>query len=389
MLMRILYCATDQMVPGTKGGSTHVLAVAQGLAKRGHEVHVLATPGVGGFPRDGVHWHALAPFGRRPQLRWLLGRSVARIANDLRPDVIIERYHNFGGEGVLAATTASVLRVLEVNAPVIDYPGSPKAWLDRLLVVRPLERWRNRQVRRADLVVAPSAAILPDWTPRERILEVEWGADTERFHPGADLPPPFAKPPGAVVAIFAGAFRSWHGAIHLARAVRRLREAGHAWLQAVFVGEGPERGAVEAAAGRDGITFVGAVAHDAMPAYLAHADIGVAPFDVSAHAPLQIAFYWSPLKIFEYMASGLPVVAPALPRLQSLVGDAGVLYDARHAESLETALLGLRDERIRRDLGERGRQRAVDRFSWDAHCEALEHAVQRRQREGVRSCECS
>jgi glycosyltransferase involved in cell wall biosynthesis len=382
--MRVLYCATDQIVPGTKGGSTHVLAVAEGLAKRGHEVHVLATPGVGGFPRDGVRWHAMAPLGRRPQLRWLLGPAVARIANELMPDVIIERYHNFGGEGVLSTTTASALRVLEVNAPIIDYPGSPKAWLDRLLVMRPLERWRDRQVRRADLVVAPSAAILPAWTPRDRVLEIEWGADTERFHPGANSPSPFAKPPGAVVAVFAGAFRTWHGAIHLARAVRRLRAAGHGWLHAVFVGDGPERAAAEEAAGRDGITFVGAVAHDDMPAYLAHADIGVAPFDVGAHAPLQIAFYWSPLKIFEYMASGLPVVAPALPRLQSLVGDAGVLYDGRNATSLDAALLALGDEQTRRDLGQRGRRRAVERYSWDAHCEALEHAMQCRQRAGVR-----
>ncbi len=381
--MRVLYCATDQTVPGTKGGSTHVLAVAEGLAKRGHEVHVLATPGVGGFPRDGVRWHAMPPPGRRPQLRWLLSWSVSRIANALKPDVIIERYHNFGGEGVLADTTSPVLRVLEVNAPIIDYPGSPKVWLDRLLVVRPLERWRDRQVRRADLVVAPSPAILPAWTPRERVLEIEWGADTDRFHPGADSPPPFTNQPGTVVAVFAGAFRSWHGAIHLARAVRRLRADGHEWLHAVFLGDGPERAAAQEAAGRDGVTFVGAVPHSAMPAYLAHADIGVAPFDVGAHAPLRLAFYWSPLKIFEYMASGLPVVAPALPRLQSLVGDAGVLYDADSATALDTALLGLRDERTRRDLGQRGRRLAVERYSWDAHCAALEHAIQGRQRAGV------
>ncbi len=39
--MRILYCAIDQTVPGTTGGSVHVTAVAEGLAALGHEVHVL------------------------------------------------------------------------------------------------------------------------------------------------------------------------------------------------------------------------------------------------------------------------------------------------------------------------------------------------------------
>ena len=39
--MRILYAAIDQVVPGTKGGSVHVAAVAEGLAALGHDVHVL------------------------------------------------------------------------------------------------------------------------------------------------------------------------------------------------------------------------------------------------------------------------------------------------------------------------------------------------------------
>ena len=60
-----------------------------------------------------------------------------------------------------------------------------------------------------------------------KIVELEWGADTNRFHPGATGPLPFTRPRG-VVAVFAGAFRSWHGAIHLARAIRLLRERGRA-----------------------------------------------------------------------------------------------------------------------------------------------------------------
>ena len=49
----------------------------------------------------------------------------------LQPDVVIERYYNFGGEGMLAARRVGAVGVLEVNAPVVDYPGSAKQWLDR------------------------------------------------------------------------------------------------------------------------------------------------------------------------------------------------------------------------------------------------------------------
>src|SRR5204862_7298041 len=123
---------------------------------------------------------------------------------------------------------------------------------------------------------------------------------------------------------------SWHGAIHLVKAIKILRVGGVKTIGAVLVGDGSELPRVRQAAERvDTIVFTGALPHDRMPAALAGADIGVAPFDIGAHAPLSLGFYWSPLKIFEYMASGLPVVAPAVDRIPSLVADGreGVLYD--------------------------------------------------------------
>ena len=262
----------------------------------------------------------MRPPAGRAQLRLLRSRAVRRLARTIQPDVIIERYHNFGGEGALAAKAIGARFALEVNAPVIDYPGSPKAALDRALIAQPMRRWRDWQVSQADLIVTPSAKILPDGVPADRVLEIEWGADTTRFHPGATGAVPWTRDPSTIVAVFAGAFRAWHGAIQLVEAVKRLHALGHTQYQAVLIGEGPERGAAEQAArGVRGITFAGRVAHTDMPSALAAADIGVAPFDVSQHPPLALAFYWSPLKVFEYMASGLPVVAPGLPRLRGLV----------------------------------------------------------------------
>jgi glycosyltransferase involved in cell wall biosynthesis len=150
-------------------------------------------------------------------------------------------------------------------------------------------------------------------------------------------------------------------------------------VKAVFIGDGPELPRVRhAAAGLDGITLVGAVPHEEVPAILAAADIGVAPFDVAAHPSLAHEFHWSPLKIFEYMASGLPVVAPRIERLADIVrhGNEGFLYDAANPAALADALESLASPAVRQPLGAAARARAVGEFSWSSHCRRLDSAIQ-------------
>jgi glycosyltransferase involved in cell wall biosynthesis len=372
--MRLLYVALDQRVPGTLGGSVHVQAVAQELASRGHEVHV-ATGRGGRWPAGPVTWHHMAPPLGRRELRWSRTAAIARLARRVNADLVMERYHNFGGEGVFAAARLDLPAVLEVNAPVIDYPGSGKARLDQALLVEPMRRWRDRICRRVSLFVTPSADILPAWIERRRILEIEWGADVERFRPAAAGRVPYRRDDQRVLCAFAGAFRSWHGVVQLSAALARLHAAGDERFGAVFIGDGPERAAaVRAARDVPAVTFTGALPHSELPAALAAADIGVAPFDPAKHRPLRLGFYWSPLKIFEYMAVGLPVVAPALPRLGRLVehGREGLLYDPSDPRGLDRALVALADPAVRQRMGSAARERVVRDFSWSAHCATLE-----------------
>jgi glycosyltransferase involved in cell wall biosynthesis len=318
------------------------------------------------------------PLGRK-ELRWALTGKVRRLAARVQPDAIMERYYNFAGEGMTVAAETGAVAVLEVNAPVIDYPGSTKGTLDRLLIAEPMRRRREWICERADVIVTPEPAILPPATAAEKILKLEWGADTDRFRPDARGAIPFARP-AETVAVFAGAFRNWHGAIHLVDAIRELRARGRADIGAVFLGDGPELAACRAAAsGLEGIVFTGAVPHSQMPAALAACDIGVAPFDLDAHRALSLAFYWSPLKIFEYMAAGLPVVAPAMSRIPTIVEHdrEGLLYDPAFPGSLAAALEALTDGQRRLRLGHAARERAVREYSWFAHCVALDGAMKR------------
>ena len=217
--------------------------------------------------------------------------------------------------------------------------------------------------------------ILPEWVDRRAVLEIEWGADVDLFRPDAPGDPPYAPDPDRILCVFAGAFRSWHGAAHLSAALARRHASGDARFGGVFIGDGPERAAAEAAVrGVPGVQFTGRMPHTRLAAGLRHAQIGVAPFDPVRHAPLQLGFYWSPLKIFEYMAAGLPVVAPALPRLSRLVehNREGMLYDPADPRGLDSALVSLADPLIRQQLGVAARARVVRDFSWQAHCRALD-----------------
>ena len=136
---------------------------------------------------------------------------------------------------------------------------------------------------------------------------------------------------------------------------------------------------ISGATGLDNVVFTGAVPHELMPAALARAHIGVAPFDLGAHKPLSLGFYWSPLKMFEYMAAGLPVVAPAAARIPALVSDGreGLLYDPNDPGALARTLEQLADPQLRARLGAGARKRAVREYSWRAHCEALARRLAR------------
>jgi alpha-maltose-1-phosphate synthase len=375
--MRILYVASDIALAETNGGAIHVREVANGLAALGHEVRAIVRRGAGEAERGREHGfevrrvlHRLAP----RTFRLLALPAVAREARDFRPDVVIERYYNFGGEGVIVARRLSVPVVLEVNSPMIEYPGSSKQRFDRL-VGSPLRRWREHLARQASAFVTPTAAILPDFVADGSVHELAWGANTERFHPGVTAAP-LAASAGRSVVAFVSSFRAWHGAASLVAAAAQLERPDVLFL---MIGDGPERRAIESQVAALGLErsflFLGSMAHERVPRYLRLACVAVAPFETRRHRYLEIDFYWSPLKVLEYMAMGLPVVTIDLPALRRIVrpGVDGLVYPEGDAAALAAALGTLLDSPGQAQaFGRSARARAVEEYSWRGHCAALD-----------------
>jgi alpha-maltose-1-phosphate synthase len=377
--VRVLYVASDIALSANHGGAVHVREVAGGLADLGHTVRAVVKGRVGEPARSIENGFDVCRVLRGApvrQLRLLALAAVAREVRAFRPDAIIERYYNFGGEGVVCGNRHGIPVVLEVNSPLVEYRGSSKERLDRLLG-SPLRRWREHLARSAAAFVTPSAAILPDFVPREKVHEIPWGANTERFRP--DVPP--ARVPqaaGRPVVAFVGSFRPWHGARSLVEAAVELRRSNVPMPLFLMIGDGPERAGIEERVCEVGLTanflFTGSVAHTEVPSHLRLAQIGVAPFEPERHRYLEIDFYWSPFKVLEYMAMALPVVTIDVPSLRRMVrpGVDGLLYPPGDVDALAAAIARLLESpEESAGLGRAARAHVVDEFSWRVHCNRL------------------
>jgi glycosyltransferase involved in cell wall biosynthesis len=394
--MKILYIASGIRVPGAFGGAIHTSEVARGLAARGVELHVVVRPPAGrrSWPlslrpvrRDGVTWYQLD----LPKAAALLAYPlIARLIRRLRPDAVMERYYNLAGSGVLAAHRAGIPALLEVNALIVDPPEVRKRRLDDMLGRLlpggrgnplggggPLRRWAVWQCRHSARIITPLHTTVPPEVERGRIVELPWGANV-----GAFMPAPAERPPALV---FLGSFRHWHGVTDFVRAAGLLIEQGFAG-RFVLVGDGPERAEAErlAAPYAGRFTWAGAVEHGQVPGWLAQATVGVAPFNPARHPVLQAAgFFWSPLKIYEYMAAGLPVVTARIPPLDTVVreGQEGALFQPGDIADLARAMRQVAESPERAAMGRRARERVVAHYSWAAHCADLERILLEMTRE--------
>lgn len=316
--MRIAYLLSAPGIPlyGPSGASAHVRGVVGALAYA-HDVRVYC---VGETDQRGRFGDPLPQVVRvraagRPWWPGALGRyrdvveigAARRVEAALRRDIaggwvperIIERHALFGDAGWRVHSDLGIPWTLVVNAPLVR----ERKEFEELRLPALARRWERRVIRAAPQVVVNSRWLFRWVIDQFGCKQVRWvslgteGLVGDRAR-GRRL---LGAPEGVAVVGFVGSMKPWHGterAAHVAQALgARLALIGH--LPPDF--EAPE-----------GALLPGFLAGQDLADAIAGLDLALAPYPADAPP------WFNPLKILDYRAQGVPVVATD-------VGDAGLL----------------------------------------------------------------
>jgi glycosyltransferase involved in cell wall biosynthesis len=353
--MRIAYVCADGGIAvfGDKGASVHITAMAGAFGRIGHAVRVLcARSGAGSadFPVEQVSADLPPPDDRAGKERGHIATAAAiearlvALHRDWPFDLIYERYSLWSTAGVRAGRRLDVPVVVEVNAPLVTEQAA-----FRSLVLEPEARAIEAEVfGHADALAVVSNELVAYVTAKgavpARVHVIRNAVDTVRFAPHVQR----AAVPGiaddAFVVGFSGSLKAWHGLDTLLPAFGALR---HVLPRAhlLVVGEGPRAPWVEGyAAGAgldDAVTLTGWVGHDDLPGLIARMDVATAPY------PAAEGHYFSPLKLYEYLAVGRPVVASRIGQTAQVLGGTGaaLLIAPGDPAALTRALLQVAQDR--------------------------------------------
>lgn len=390
--MNICYIASLIHLPHGRdlgsGGSTHTLEVARSLASHGHRVTVVCSRRIGDrrgerlgsfqvrrlFCWDSYLFERLNRQGFYRAARWLrklsipfiIYRSLVHYVGLLivvargKFDVVYERTSSFTGAGAFVASVFRKPFFVEVND----------------------EQWNPRSLLLSTALITPAKSMMPAEF-QNKVKEMDWGVNTELFHPGISgeaIKKQYNLANGPVV-IFVGSGMKWHGLGDIIGAAPFILKK-HPDCCFLIVSGGPETETHQWRAAREGMghafRFAGAVDYELVPSFLAAADIGLAPY-TSALAEKSRHRFASPMKVLEYMACGKPTIVSRAGNARGIIEDgvSGLVVPEDSPQILADAVCLLLESREKaRQMGAKARAVALERYSWHQHCSRLLEVMQ-------------
>ena len=384
--MNILYLCADHGIPirGHKGAAVHVRMMADAFARAGHNVTIM-TPRPG--PADGPAPQAKiiavpapprpaengAQPGARQELAYVDHFHAA--ARDVLAqgdfDFIYERYSLWSDVGARLTHATRLPLVLEVNAPLVEETIRYRNLVNHQLAAQ-IEEIQYQKAYAIAAVSEQLAAHIRSRSKRLRRIHVlPNGVDPARFHPavrGGSVHHRYGLN-GRIIVGFVGRPRPWHDLDTLLRAVARPH-ADDSRYHLLLVGQAPDDLPTKLAQhGLDrAATLTGPIPHHDIPQYIAAMDVAVAPH------PALTDFYFSPLKLFEYLACGVPTVAADIGQLSRIIepGETGYLYPPGDAAALAGQIRALvADPAHARQVAWQGAAHVLQNHTWDKNARTV------------------
>jgi glycosyltransferase involved in cell wall biosynthesis len=349
-------------------------ATAEGQAAHAH-VHEI----VKGLAESGWCVRLIEPdYGRRPpSIARRLGQfariEVSALWGLRRGDAFYIRDHFAAYPAALSARLLGVPVIQEVNG---SHEEVIMAWPGLRRVRKAVARLSRSQLRMADAVIAVTPQLV-NWVAEDAGVAgahlVSNGADITRFHPG------IAAPEGLPdrYAVFFGALAPWQG-IDVAIEATRLED----WpddVALLVVGDGMLREEVELSADGIRVVYLGRRPYGEIASIVGNSIASLIPKASVAHGRANNApsrGHWetglAPLKLFESMACGVPVVASDLPGLAETVSAAGcgVLVEPGNPTAIAQAIATLATSPdLAKAMGDKGRESAVREHSWKSRAD--------------------
>jgi glycosyltransferase involved in cell wall biosynthesis len=339
--------------PEVGGLESHVYYLARALAARGHQVRVVTSRSLPHSPEeeemDGIRvWRTWFP--ARTPVGWMahaLGscsrtRSLAREADVIHAQAFASvlpcAFGRWGSGAPLVATfhTSHFLTRAE--------KGLWRPILGTLVRIPDYALAASGEIARVAEALAPG-------TPVEALTN---GVDTEFFRKVEGAIPPGDR---RRIIVPRRLFPK-NGVEYMIRALPLILHEVE--VEAVFIGDGPERGSLEELARELGVaeqvSFLGKRPHGEMPGLLSSGELAVIPSLMEATS----------VAALEAMACGLPVAASRVGGLPEIVDDeVGGLFEPGNPEALADTVIGLLGRGDLAEMGSRARERVTARWSND------------------------
>jgi glycosyltransferase involved in cell wall biosynthesis len=397
--MKIAYVALDVAPQLFRGSSTHTIEIAKNLVTLGNEVHVICrrlSKAERKFAKKGnLFFHSyfrgiVFPIKPRSDFEDMMVEQIVQKQSVFR-SVLIKLYMlylKYVFPLYFAIIIARIVKKHEIDV-ILERGSSSGAgtiasvFSNRAMVSEIIgTNYKEISLKKARKIISYSYGILPQ-KYIEKIELVTAAANIEMFSPeivGTRIRRKYGLDNLSIVG-YAGCFAEWHGVLDLVKASKKVISQND---RVRFLMIGPNSSErvlplVKRMNLENYFIFTDLVPYNEVPSYLSACDILTAPYNPLVYEETRkFGFFYSPIKLFEYMACGRAIVTSSCGSIPTIIKDkeTGCLFEPGNIEDLANAILFLLENRkLSKKIGNNARKEVETKYTWKGVTKKIERIL--------------